>query len=93
MQNEMRTGRFLVRESKSCPGAYTLSVLVDGEVRHVKVRDADNGGICLRANATEREIFSDIMDMVTAYCSTKLQLKGSIPFYLVAATANDLSEA
>eukprot|EP00045_Choanoeca_perplexa_P018194 m.281669 g.281669 ORF g.281669 m.281669 type:complete len:715 (+) comp17742_c0_seq1:90-2234(+) len=92
LQNEMRTGRFVIRESQSCPGAFTLSVLVDGEVRHVKVRDAPGGGICLRANATEREIFHDLLDMVESYCSTKLQLRGSIPFYLVPASANDLSE-
>jgi fyn-related kinase len=92
LQNEMRTGRFVIRESQSCPGAFTLSVLVDGEVRHVKIRDATGGGVCLRANATDREIFHDLIDMVTTYSSTKLQLKGSIPFYLVPNSANDLSE-
>eukprot|EP00730_Choanoeca_flexa_P004817 TRINITY_DN11808_c0_g2_i3.p1 TRINITY_DN11808_c0_g2~~TRINITY_DN11808_c0_g2_i3.p1 ORF type:complete len:672 (+),score=140.77 TRINITY_DN11808_c0_g2_i3:167-2182(+) len=93
LSNEVHTGRFIVRESKSCPGAFTLSVLVDGDVRHVKVRDTPDGGVCLRANATEREIFSDVLEMIEAYCSVKLQLKGSIPFYLVPEAANDLSEA
>ena len=88
----MRTGRFIIRESQSCPGAYTLSVLVDGEVRHVKVRDAAGGGMCLRANATDREIFDDLLGLVKTYSSSKLQLKGSIPFYLVPISANDLSE-
>jgi hypothetical protein len=92
---EMQTGRFVVRESQTCPGTYTLSVLVDGQVRHVRVRDAPrgaSGGLCLRENATDREIFSSLVELIECYAVCKLQLRDSIPFYLVPQ-ATDLSEA
>lgn len=93
LQQEIHTGRFILRESKTCAGSYTLSVLVDGEVRHIRVRDNPRGGICLREHAADREIFSDVLQMVRCYCNTKLQLRGSIPFYLLPAKIENMSEA
>lgn len=93
LRNEMQTGRFIVRESSSNTGELTLSVLVGDEVRHIRVCKLQQGGISLRANPTQREIFNNMNELVDCFSHTKLQLRDSIPFYLIPTPVTEQSDA
>ena len=82
-----------MRESKAHKGELTLTVFVDGHVRHIRVRQIAGRGIALRADPTDREVFRDMKHLVDTYTRVKLQLRGSIPFYLVPHFQNNNSEA
>ena len=56
-------GTFLVRESESKPGDYSLSIQ-DGEtVKHYRIRKLDEGGFFI----TRRAVFSNLNDLVEYY--------------------------
>lgn len=83
----------MVRESQSEPGMHTLSVLVDGKVRHIRVRNV-KGGVALRENPEKREIFPSLLALIRGYMASKMQLHDTIPFYLLSDDgAPDNSEA
>ena len=56
-------GSFLVRDSESTPGSYSLSVRDTGEVRHYKIRRLDVGGYFI----TPRMTFDDIPEVIHYY--------------------------
>lgn len=92
LKGQVHTGRFVVRGSQAEPGEHSLSVLVDGSVRHIRIRRQPNGGVALREQPTEREVFVDVLTLVQTYFTVKMQLKDTIPFYLVPDSVRDLSE-
>ncbi|XP_007521118.1 tyrosine-protein kinase FRK isoform X2 [Erinaceus europaeus] len=63
-QNE--NGAFLVRESESQKGDFSLSVLDRGVVKHYRIRRLDDGGFFL----TRRKIFSTLNEFVSHYTKT-----------------------
>jgi hypothetical protein len=73
----------MVRESQSEPGMHTLSVLVDDKVRHIRVRNV-KGGVALRENPEEREIFPSLLALIRGYMASKMQLHDTIPFHLLS---------
>ena len=91
--SQVQTGRFVVRESQSERGEHTLSVLVNGRVRHIRVRKLGSRGVALRENASDREISPNLLELIRAYMVNKMQLANADPFYLIPETSEDRSEA
>ncbi|KAM4771026.1 tyrosine-protein kinase FRK [Rhinophrynus dorsalis] len=58
-----QTGTFLVRESESQKGDYSLSVLMDTTVKHYRIRKLDNGGFYI----TPKNKFQSMTDLVDYY--------------------------
>ncbi|XP_016054215.1 PREDICTED: tyrosine-protein kinase FRK [Miniopterus natalensis] len=58
-----QTGAFLIRESESEKGGFALSVLVEGVVKHYKIRRLDEGEFCL----TRRRTFITLSEFVSHY--------------------------
>ena len=56
-------GSYLIRESESTPGDYSLSVRDRESVRHYRIRRLDNGGFFI----TLRAKFSTLQDLVAYY--------------------------
>ncbi|EPY74563.1 tyrosine-protein kinase FRK [Camelus ferus] len=61
-----QTGAFLIRESESQKGNFSLSVLHDGVVKHYRIRTLDEGGFFL----TQRRTFSTLNEFVSHYTKT-----------------------
>jgi hypothetical protein len=62
-------GTFLIRESESQAGGYSLSVLGEDEsnmkcVKHYRIRDLDSGGCYI----TTKKKFSNLEELVKCYC-------------------------
>ncbi|XP_007952267.1 tyrosine-protein kinase FRK [Orycteropus afer afer] len=66
LYSENRTGAFLIRESESQKGDFSLSVLDEGAVKHYRIRTLDEGGFFL----TRRRIFSTLNEFVNHYTKT-----------------------
>ena len=58
-----RDGNYLIRESESKPGDYSLSVLVYGNVKHYRIRTLDEGGYFIARRVT----FKNLHEMVAHY--------------------------
>ena len=69
MQPFNDNGSFLVRDSKTKPGYYSLSIRDVDQVGHYKISRLDTGGFFV----TQRVIFNTIQDLVEYY---KLQSDG-----------------
>ncbi|XP_012888250.1 PREDICTED: tyrosine-protein kinase FRK [Dipodomys ordii] len=63
LYSENRTGAFLIRESESQTGDFSLSVLDEGVVKHYRIRRLDEGGFFL----TRRQTFSTLNEFVNYY--------------------------
>ncbi|XP_003781652.1 tyrosine-protein kinase FRK [Otolemur garnettii] len=66
LYSENQTGAFLVRESESQKGDFSLSVLHEGVVKHYRIRRLDEGGFFL----TPRRNFSTLNKFVRYYSTT-----------------------
>ncbi|CAK8691292.1 unnamed protein product [Clavelina lepadiformis] len=66
-QRDNISGTFMIRESESLAGTYSLSVAVmtsvDMTIKHYRIRRLENGGFYITTRAT----FSNIPDLVTYY--------------------------
>ena len=58
-----QVGSFLVRDSETTPGDYTLSVRDDEKVRHYRIRRLQNGTFFM----TRRILFETIPELVAYY--------------------------
>ncbi|XP_040835921.1 tyrosine-protein kinase FRK [Ochotona curzoniae] len=58
-----QTGAFLIRESESQEGEFSLSVLYEGDVKHYRIRRLDEGGFFF----TKRVTFSTLNELVSHY--------------------------
>nr|CAB3247115.1 tyrosine-protein kinase SRK2 [Phallusia mammillata] len=56
-------GAFLVRDSESKPGDYSLSVKDSTEIKHYRIRKADMGGLFI----ARRAIFNDLPKLIEHY--------------------------
>ena len=56
-------GSFLVRDSETTPGDFSLSIRDQERVRHYRIRRLDNGGFFV----TRRATFNTILDLVAYY--------------------------
>ncbi|XP_045400169.1 tyrosine-protein kinase FRK [Lemur catta] len=63
LYSENQTGAFLIRESESQKGDFSLSVLDQGVVKHYRIRRLDEGGFFL----TRRRTFSTLNEFVSYY--------------------------
>lgn len=63
---ENQTGAFLIRESESQKGDFSLSVLDNGVVKHYKIKRLDEGAFFL----TQRKVFSTLNEFVSYYSQT-----------------------
>ena len=63
MQSFNQCGSFLIRESETTPGDFSLSIRDTEKVRHYRVRKLDNGGYFV----TRRVTFETIPDLVEYY--------------------------
>ncbi|XP_048209900.1 tyrosine-protein kinase FRK [Perognathus longimembris pacificus] len=63
LYSENRTGAFLIRESESQAGDFSLSVLDEGVVKHYRIRRLDEGGFFL----TRKQTFSTLNEFVNYY--------------------------
>ena len=63
MMHYNRPGAFLVRDSETTPGDYSLSIKDHERVRHYRIRRLDNGGFFV----TRRATFNTILDLVAYY--------------------------
>ncbi|XP_049755340.1 tyrosine-protein kinase FRK isoform X1 [Elephas maximus indicus] len=63
LYSENQTGAFLIRESESQKGDFSLSVLDDGVVKHYRIRRLDEGGFFLSRRVT----FSTLNEFVNHY--------------------------
>ncbi|XP_004673844.1 PREDICTED: tyrosine-protein kinase FRK [Condylura cristata] len=61
-----KTGAFLIRESESQEGNFSLSVLHEGAVKHYRIRRLDDGGFFI----TRRKIFPTLQEFVSHYTKT-----------------------
>ncbi|XP_065831553.1 uncharacterized protein [Oscarella lobularis] len=61
--DEVKVGNFLVRESESQPGNYSISVKGYGEMLHFQIRVIDNGEMF----SIEKDFFKTIDDIVSFY--------------------------
>ncbi|EDL04893.1 fyn-related kinase, isoform CRA_b, partial [Mus musculus] len=66
LYSENQTGAFLIRESESQKGDFSLSVLDEGVVKHYRIRRLDEGGFFL----TRRKVFSTLNEFVNYYTTT-----------------------
>ncbi|XP_005363582.1 tyrosine-protein kinase FRK [Microtus ochrogaster] len=66
LYSENQTGAFLIRESESQKGDFSLSVLDENVVKHYRIRRLDEGGFFL----TRRKIFSTLDEFVSYYTTT-----------------------
>ncbi|KAM6185190.1 tyrosine-protein kinase FRK [Rhynchocyon petersi] len=66
LYSENQTGAFLIRESESQKGDFSLSVLDEGVVKHYRIRRLDEGGFFL----TRRRTFSTLNEFVSHYTKT-----------------------
>ncbi|XP_075410095.1 tyrosine-protein kinase FRK [Tenrec ecaudatus] len=66
LYSENQTGAFLIRESESQKGDFSLSVLHEGVVKHYRIRRLDEGGFFL----TRRRTFSTLNEFVSHYSRT-----------------------
>ncbi|XP_066867798.1 tyrosine-protein kinase FRK isoform X1 [Kogia breviceps] len=66
LYSENQTGAFLIRESESQKGNFSLSVLDEGVVKHYRIRRLDEGGFSL----TQRRTFSTLNEFVSHYTKT-----------------------
>ncbi|TNN39970.1 Tyrosine-protein kinase HCK [Liparis tanakae] len=68
-----KTGSFMIRDSETTPGSYSLSVR-DGDpkvgdtVKHYKIRTLDNGGFYI----SPRNTFTTLLELVSHYKSSLL---------------------
>ena len=63
MMNFNQYGSFLVRDSETTPGDFSLSIRDNERVRHYRIRRMDNGGFFV----TRRATFNNIQELVTYY--------------------------
>lgn len=63
LYSENQTGAFLIRESESQKGDFSLSVLDGSSVKHYRIRRLDEGGFFL----TRRRTFSTLNEFVSHY--------------------------
>eukprot|EP00053_Salpingoeca_punica_P009111 m.81682 g.81682 ORF g.81682 m.81682 type:complete len:357 (+) comp14881_c3_seq4:205-1275(+) len=68
-------GHFMLRESTSERGEFTLSLHDGTTVRHVRIQTTDKGRYALRENADEKEQFAAIPDMMAYYSVHRLLLR------------------
>lgn len=66
LYSENKTGAFLIRESESQKGEFSLSVLDGGVVKHYRIKRLDEGGFFL----TRRRTFSTLNEFVSHYTKT-----------------------
>ncbi|KAF5919968.1 hypothetical protein HPG69_014334 [Diceros bicornis minor] len=66
LYSENQTGAFLIRESESQKGEFSLSVLDEGVVKHYRIRRLDAGGFFL----ARRQTFSTLNEFVSHYTKT-----------------------
>ncbi|XP_007190793.1 tyrosine-protein kinase FRK isoform X2 [Balaenoptera acutorostrata] len=66
LYSENQTGAFLIRESESQKGNFSLSVLDEGVVKHYRIRRLDAGDFFL----TRRRTFSTLNEFVSHYTKT-----------------------
>ncbi|XP_037376854.1 tyrosine-protein kinase FRK [Talpa occidentalis] len=59
-------GAFLIRESESEEGNFSLSVLHEGVVKHYRIRRLDDGGFFI----TRRKVFPTLKEFVSYYTKT-----------------------
>ena len=58
-----KPGTFLIRESESKPGDYSLSIQDGENVKHYRIRRMDEGGFFI----TRRAVFNTLKDLVDYY--------------------------
>ena len=63
MMNFNQYGSFLVRDSETTPGDFSLSIRDNERVRHYRIRRMDNGGFFV----TRRATFNNIQELVAYY--------------------------
>ena len=63
MDTANASGSFLVRESKSSPGSYSLSIRVAEKVNHHRIQKLDGGGYFI----TPQVIFASIPELIAHY--------------------------
>lgn len=66
LYSKNQTGAFLIRESESQKGEFSLSVLDERVVKHYRIRRLDEGGFFL----TRRKSFSTLNEFVSHYTKT-----------------------
>eukprot|EP00039_Didymoeca_costata_P019067 m.336094 g.336094 ORF g.336094 m.336094 type:complete len:511 (+) comp17755_c0_seq1:421-1953(+) len=64
--NDGRVGAFLIRESETRPGDYSMSVRDGQEVKHYRIRTLDEGGYYI----ARRMAFRDLVELVHHYQQT-----------------------
>ncbi|XP_053448490.1 tyrosine-protein kinase FRK isoform X2 [Nycticebus coucang] len=95
LYSENQTGAFLIRESESQKGDFSLSVLDQGVVKHYRIRRLDEGGFFL----TPRRNFSTLNKFVRHYSTTRdglcvklgkpcLKIQAPMPFDLSYKTVD-----
>ena len=63
MMSFNQTGSYLIRDSETTPGDFSLSIRDTERVRHYRIRRLDNGGYFV----TRRAVFDSIQDLVYYY--------------------------
>eukprot|EP00055_Hartaetosiga_balthica_P010891 m.47867 g.47867 ORF g.47867 m.47867 type:complete len:532 (+) comp7363_c4_seq1:221-1816(+) len=81
LMNTCQQGDFLIRESETRPGDYSLSIREAASVKHYRIRQLDDGGFFITRRATFRalqELVSHYRSSSDGLCTTLKNAAGSM---------------